>query len=73
MDLDEHKKKFQEVVKRYNLDREDTAREISLYLTQTPKISVSNFSEEFNIDLDDAKIFLSFIVKGIEFKEKNLK
>lgn len=72
MTLEEHKKNFMYIIKKYNLDEPKKAEEISKYLTQTKinNISVSNFAQKFGLEKHEAEVFLSFIYKGIEFKEE---
>lgn len=69
MEIEEHYKKFIEIIKKYNLDKEETAEEITDYLFQHNRnyISTKEFSERFNMKEDEAKLFLSFIEKGISF------
>lgn len=72
MTLEEHKKNFMYIIKKYNLDEPKKAEEISKYLTQGKinNISISSFAEKFGLEKYEAEIFLSFIYKGIEFKEE---
>ena len=72
MDLLEQKIEFEKIVKRYNLEDKDKASEIAKFLTSGKKISFKEFAILFAIEEDDAKTFLSFILKGIEFKENYL-
>lgn len=72
MDLLEQKKEFEKIVKKYNLQDTDKAEEISKFLLSGKKISFKEFAVLFAMDEDEAKIFLSFILKGIEFKENYL-
>lgn len=73
-DLENHKKQFEEIVKKYNLFQEQKAKKIATFLTtkKESKISLKDFSDRFNIEEKDAVIFLSFIQKGIQFKEKHI-
>ena len=72
MDLKEHKKAFEKIIKKYGLADEQKADEISKFLTKGEKISYKEFATLFNISEEDSKIFLSFIYKGIEFKESHI-
>jgi len=51
MDLQEHKKQFEEIVKKYNLFEEKTAHKISQFLTKSSnqKIDAQEFAKLFNI------------------------
>lgn len=69
--LEQHKKEFEEIVKKYNLFEPKLAEKISIYLTKN-KTTSKDFAKEFNLEENDAKIFLEFIQKGIEFKEKHI-
>ena len=72
MDLLEHKKKFEEIVRKYKLQETEKAEEIAKYLVKNGggKISLKEFSTLFAMNEEDAKNFLSFIQKGIVFKEE---
>ncbi|MDA3856070.1 MAG: hypothetical protein PF569_07450 [Candidatus Woesearchaeota archaeon] len=74
MDLDEHKKLFEEVVKKYNLFEKEKAEEIAKYLTKLKinKFDIEEFANLFAMKKEDAQIFLSFIDKGLKFKEDHL-
>lgn len=71
MDLKKHKQEFERVVKKYNLSSQEKASEIANFLTKN-EIDLEEFSTLFNMEKKDAIIFLSFIQKGVEFKEQHL-
>lgn len=70
--LTQHKQKFQKIVKKYNLDQPKKAEKISKYLTSEKNITLKNFSEKFSIPESESEIFLTFIHKGIQFKEQSI-
>jgi len=70
--IQEHHSSFQEIVKKYNLDSEEKASEVAEYVLKHKEIDLKEFSKIFAMTQKDAKIFLGFIIKGIEFKEKHL-
>ncbi len=73
MNIKEHKKKFDEVVKKYNLTTDTKAEEIATFLTSKKngeKISSEEFATLFAMSENDAKIFLTFIEIGLDFKSK---
>lgn len=72
MEIFEHKKRFDEIIKKYNLSEEKKAQEIVDYLIKTQKIKVEEFATLFAMKNEDAQLFLSFINKGLEFKKKNI-
>ena len=72
MDIFEHKKKYQEIISKYNLSEEKKAEEIAQFLTKNKKISAEVFSQKFGMTEKEAVVFLSFIEKGIEFKTKHI-
>lgn len=74
MDLEKHKKEFEEIIKKYRLFTTEKAQEIGAFLTKNKgqKVSVEVFANKYSMTQQEAKIFLSFIQKGIEFKEKHL-
>jgi|TARA_B100002003_G_C14085957_1_gene522378 hypothetical protein len=71
MDLKKHKDEFDKIISKYNLSDHDKAEEISTFLTNSKRESVSpkEFAELFGMTVKEATIFLSFIEKGIQFKE----
>ena len=69
MDLTEHKKEFEKVVKKYNLGENQKLDEIISYILKTQKINSNEFAKLFAMEERDAQIFLSFIEKGLKFKE----
>lgn len=60
---------FQEITTKYKLDKR--AEEISLYLTSTENINAEDFAKKFDLDIEDAKFYLSFIEFSLKIKEKN--
>jgi hypothetical protein len=71
MDLEKHKQEFENIIKKYNLSSQEKANEIAIFLTKN-EIDIKEFATLFNMDKEDAIIFLSFIQKGIEYKEKHI-
>lgn len=72
MDLFEHKQQFDEIIRKYNLDDQQKAEEISCFLTDKKNkdsVSYEEFSKLFLMTKDEAKLFLSFIATGLKFKE----
>lgn len=74
MDIKNHKNKFEKIVEKYNLKDESKAGEIANFLTKArqEKVSAKEFSKLFNMDEEDAVVFLSFIQRGLEFKENHI-
>lgn len=74
MDIAEHKEEFDKIIEKYDLSSDKKAEQISNYLTKHPKgvISVEDFANIFDMEENEAVIFLSFIQKGLKFKEKNI-
>jgi len=73
-DIAEHKKEFDKIIKKYNLADEEKADEIAKFLTDNKRkeISAEVFAQLFGMQEKEAKIFLSFIEKGIKFKKKHI-
>jgi len=72
MELQKHKEEFENIVKKYKLDEQDKAQEIANFLTKGNSISYKEFATLFAMSEDEAKTFLSFIQKGIEYKEEHI-
>ncbi len=70
--IKKHKEAFDKIIQKYGLDEESKASEIADFLTGRDKISAREFAELFAMDEHDAVIFLSWIHKGIRFKEENI-
>ena len=68
------KEQFEQVVKKYGLDKEERAKKIAEYLTNSTnsKITSQEFAQQFNMKEEEARIFLEFIEKGVQFKEKHI-
>ena len=71
MELKQHKQEFDKIISKYNLSDQDKAEKIATFLTDSKKESVSpkEFAKLFKMEVEEATIFLSFIEKGIQFKE----
>ena len=73
MDILEHKKKFNRIAKKYGLTRDSKAQEIADFLTSKKNgesISSSEFANRFAMDELDAKMFLSYIERELNFQQK---
>ena len=76
-DVEAHYKEFLEVVKKYNLDDQDKAEEISAYLTahkhhDKGNVTPKQFARNFSMSEQEALTFLSFIERGLDFKQKHM-
>lgn len=71
MDIKELHSKYLKVVEKYKLSDEQKASEIADYIMKNKILSADDFASDFAMDLDDAKVFLNFLKKGLDFK-KNL-
>lgn len=74
MDIEEHKKAFDMIIQKYGLAEDKKAEKISNYITKHPegKIHAKEFAEIFEMDEKEAMMFLSYIMKGIQFKENHI-
>ncbi|MEA2037829.1 MAG: hypothetical protein U9O94_10065 [Nanoarchaeota archaeon] len=74
MDISKHVEEYQKIIKKYNLNSEKKAEEIAEFLTKDSgkNVSPKEFSKLFEMSEKEAEIFLSFIEKGIKFKEDNI-
>jgi len=66
-DIEKHVEAYQRILKEYSLA--EKADEIAEFLTSNVTNS-EEFSKLFNVAKDDAEIFLSFIKKGLSFRDK---
>jgi hypothetical protein len=71
MELKKHKEEFDKIISKYNLSDHDKAEKIATFLTDSKKeiVSPKEFAKLFKMEVEEATIFLSFIEKGIQFKE----
>jgi hypothetical protein len=72
MELHQLKQEFDKVITKYNLAEPAKAEKISKFLTSNKKIDSKEFSKTFEMEPTDAEIFIKFIMKGIQYKEKNI-
>lgn len=74
MDIEEHKKRFDEIITKYGLDEESKAGEVADFLTKhdKPQVSAEEFAKLFGMKEEEAVTFLSYIEKGLRFKKDNI-
>ena len=74
MEIEEHRDEFLKIIDKYSLQEEDKAEEIAVFLTSGDgkEVSAREFASKFGMSVDEAVIFLSFIHKGVKFKEENI-
>lgn len=74
MDIEEHHKRYHEIIKKYNLADEEKAEMIATFLTSGEgTVSAENFAKLIGMTKEEAGIFLAFIQRGVEFKKNNMK
>lgn len=72
-----HKREFDRIRKKYGLDQDEKAGEMADFLTSTDmddegKISAQAFADKFNMEPQEAVVFLEWIKVGVKFKEECL-
>ena len=74
MTIEKHHQAFLKVVEKYKLDAEHKAEEVAAFLTHKhgKTITPKEFANKFNMDENDAVIFLTWIHRGVQFKESNI-
>ena len=72
--LKKHKEEFQKIIEKYSLVDEAKAEEIANFLTKNKQkeVSAKEFANLFTMTEKEAVIFLSWIEKGIKFRELHL-
>ncbi len=70
MDIEKLKAEFGRVIEKYDLA--EKAEEIANFLLKKNEITAEEFATFFAMTEDDADIFLTFIEKGIRFRENHL-
>jgi len=72
--LETHREEFKNIISKYNLMTQERATEIANFLTSQKggAVSAEEFAKKYNMESHEAYIFLSFIQKGIKFKEEHL-
>lgn len=73
MNIEEHAKKFREIVEKYGFDEESKAEDLSNFLLKEKTVNAKDFAKLFAMEESDAQIFLSFIAKGIHYKQHHMK
>ena len=73
-DIAEHKERFEAIAKKYDLKNEEKAGEIADFLTtpHKPGVAAHEFATLFGMTEEEATDFLSFIDRGLRFKEKHI-
>lgn len=73
--LVEMKAAFDRVVEQYGLNDEETAEELSRYLTTAARgertVTVADCARRWGMDEEDALVLLAWIEKGVKFKEES--
>ncbi len=66
---------FRKMIAKYKLDDHDKAEELANYITKhgNDGIDVNEFSKLFNIELEDAKLFLEVLQLSVELRKKHMK
>lgn len=74
MDIEEHHRRFEEIAEKYGLRNEEKAGEIADFLVSHPAgaVAAEEFARLFSMSEEEAEIFLTFIDKGLRYKEKVL-
>lgn len=73
-DILSHKQAFERIAEKYSLKSEEKAGEIADFLVKRhgKELSAKEFANLFSMEVKDAAIFLSFIERGIQFKERHI-
>lgn len=74
MDIEEHKRRFEAIADKYDLKNEEKAGEIADFLVTHPAgvVSAHEFAKLFAMTKEEAETFLTFIDKGLRFKEAHI-
>lgn len=68
-----HKKAFDAVIRKYNLQTDEKSTEIAELLTSgADLVTAPQFSEKFGMDVEEAVVFLEWIKTGVKFKEQSV-
>ena len=70
MEIEKHIEVFRNIVDKYKL--KEKAEEISNFIASGSEVYPEDFALKFGMSKDEAEIFLTFIKKGIKFKEKHI-
>jgi len=68
------KEGFSKIIEKHNLKDQKKAKASADYLTKDRrnKINVEIFARKSGLNVTEAKVFLTFILKGIKFKEEHI-
>jgi hypothetical protein len=68
-----HKKAFDAIIQKYNLQTDEKSTEIAELLTSgTDKVTAPEFAKKFGMDVEEAVVFLEWINTGVKFKEQTI-
>jgi len=71
--MERTQRRFQKIIKKYNLFSEDKAGEIADLLTGgagLSKVSPKDFATKYGMEEEEAEVFLKWIQMGVHFKEE---
>ena len=68
MNIEELHIKFKEIIEKYNFNSSKKAQELTNYIVSKSSHNALDLSKHFNIEIEEAKVILEFLKKGIEFK-----
>ncbi|MFT4244027.1 MAG: hypothetical protein ACMXYB_01065 [Candidatus Woesearchaeota archaeon] len=68
MDIEELHIKFKEIIEKYDFNSPQKAQELTDYIVSKSSHNAQDLSEHFIIEIEEAKVILEFLKKGVEFK-----
>lgn len=71
MEIEQLHKEFTTIIDKYNFKEEQKARHLADFIASKEKHTAQELTQEFNIELEEARVLLEFFQKGIEFKNKS--
>jgi len=69
-----HKKAFDAIIQKYNLQTEEKSSEIAELLTRGEEntVTAAEFGDKFGMEVQEAVVFLEWIKTGVKFKEQSI-
>ena len=73
MNIEELHIKFREIIEKYDFNSPQKAQELTDYIISKSSHNPLDLSKHFNIEVEEAKVLLKFLQKGVEFKKSTQK
>lgn len=71
MEIEKLHQEFNKIIAKYNFKNEENAKKLANFISSKENHSAQELAQNFNLEVEEARILLEFFQKGIEFKNKS--